>query len=612
MDPNDTEAATNSSYEVPKFSCGELYATYVTVNDTIALWIIIGVISLASPTIVLLNALVIIALRVRKELQRLSCFLLFSVAISDLLIGAVCMPLSAIVDSFVARQTLSENVCVLEFLTVHLMYIISWSSGLHLTFIAWERYVAIQKWREYKSIVTKSRLNKFSIIAWVSATFMVLPDIILLTVVNADDRLNLAAAWSIVAAMLAVCALAVIVYFYVMVYLGIRKRKQSEISQVTSLKSAKLEKKVAKMTASVTAVLIISFLPVIVVAVLGGAFPGLSKRTAYRLAEILMQFNSIANPLIYCYGDRRFKNAVLELLRFRIPGTNQPGAVAGVRFVSRKGRFGSVENIMELQEKVNLMHFKRRASCDQAVALDFFQLKLRNELQGSNRPVSAPSLAELSSAAAKNVSQPAHSRIVECTAMIHSDRKERKQASKRNPGKLHEAVKMVAVWKEEQRVPLTDSWEDIDLLKNEREKRNIHLKVELQREVNLMHFKRRASFDQAVGLDCFQLRSCKAGFKRSISAPSLAKRPLAGAGNVSQRAGSRIVECTATIHSEREGRKTASKTNPGGDTRRAVERVSVGKEKRKVVVTDSREDIEVLQNEREKEKIHLKRSASCD
>ena len=132
--------------------------------------------------------------------------------------------------------------------------------------------------------------------------------------------------------------------------------------------------------------------------------------------------------------------------------------------------------------------------------------------------------------------------------MIHSERKEPKQASKRNPGKLPEAVKMVAVWKEERRVPLADSWEDIDLLKNEREKR-IHLKVELQREVNLTHFKRGASCDQAVGLDGFQPMSCKAGFKRSISAPSFAKRPLPGAGNVSQRAGSRIVECNATIHS---------------------------------------------------------------
>ena len=54
--------------------------------------------------------------------------------------------------------------------------------------------MAIQKWREYKSIVTKSRLNKLTIIAWVSATFMVLPDIILLTVVNAHDRLDFAEA----------------------------------------------------------------------------------------------------------------------------------------------------------------------------------------------------------------------------------------------------------------------------------------------------------------------------------------------------------------------------------------------------------------------------------
>ena len=507
MDPNDTEAATNSSIEArSEFSCRELYATYFIagyVNDAITLWIIIGLISLASPTIVLLNALVIIALRLRKELQRLSNVLFLSIAIADLLIGAVCMPLSAIADSFVARQTLPENVCVLDLVTLLLMYILSWSSVLHLTLIAWERYVAIQKWKEYKSIVTKSRLNKFSIIAWVSAIFMVLPDIILLTVVNEDDRLDFAQAWIIVDTILAVCALALIIYFYIMMYLGVRNRKLSEVSQVTSLISAKLEKKVAKMTALVTAVLIISFLPLIAVFVYSGVSRVPPKRWAWRLADSLMQFNSIANPLFYCYGDRRFKNAVLELLRVRKPGTNQPAAVAGVRFVCRKGRFGSVENVMELQDKVNVMHFKRRASFDQAVSLDFFQLKLRNELQGSNRPVSAPSLAELSPAAAGNVSQPAHSRIVECTVMIHSERKGRKQASKRNPGELPEDVTVVAVGKEERKFPLTDSCEDIEVLQNEKEKRKIHLK-------------RSASCDLTVAYVTFHKVR-----QRSMSSPSL-------------------------------------------------------------------------------------------
>ena len=136
MDPNDAEAATNSSSKAPESSCEELYATYVTagdVNDTIALWIVIGLVCLASPTIVILNALVIIALRLRQELQRLSYVLLFNIAILDFLAGAVCMPLSVIVDSFVARQTLPENICVLDFVTVYLMYIISWSFVLHLT-----------------------------------------------------------------------------------------------------------------------------------------------------------------------------------------------------------------------------------------------------------------------------------------------------------------------------------------------------------------------------------------------------------------------------------------------------------------------------------------------
>ena len=502
MVPNDAEAATNSSVEArTELFCW--YAVYVTAGDeshTIALWIIIGLVSLACPTIVVLNVSVITTLRLRKELQRLSNVLLLNMATSDLLIGAICMPLSAIVDSFVARQTQPENVCVLDLVTIMLMRIFSWSSVLHLTLIAWERYVAIQKYMQYKSIFTRSRLNTLAIVAWVSATFMVLPDIILLTVVNEDDKLDFSEAWFIVDAFLAVCALGLVVYFYVMVYLGIRKRKISEISQVTSLISAKLENRVAKMTALVTAVLLFSFLPILVVGFLSEV---LLKRWAYRLTEILVQFNSIANPLIYCYGDRRLKNAVLELLRVRKLGTNQPAAVAGVRFVSRKGRFGSVENVLELQEKVNVVRFTRRASCDQAVVLDCSLSQLKSCNTGFKRSMSAPSLAKLSSAAAGNVLKSTRSLIVECTAMIHSEREGRRKARKSNRGQLPEAVKRMAAGKEERKFVLTDSWKDIKVLENEREKGKIHLK-------------RSASFDLTVAYVTFHKVR-----QRSMSSPSI-------------------------------------------------------------------------------------------
>ena len=52
-----------------------------------------------------------------------------------------------------------------------------------------------------------------------------------------------------------------IVYFYVMVYLGVRKRKLSQIRQVSELVNAKHERRVAMTIALVTIAVILSFFP---------------------------------------------------------------------------------------------------------------------------------------------------------------------------------------------------------------------------------------------------------------------------------------------------------------------------------------------------------------
>ena len=46
----------------------------------------------------------------------------------------------------------------------------------HLTIIAWERYVAIQKWMDYKILVTNSRVKNLAIAAWIPAIFPVVPN----------------------------------------------------------------------------------------------------------------------------------------------------------------------------------------------------------------------------------------------------------------------------------------------------------------------------------------------------------------------------------------------------------------------------------------------------
>ena len=95
--------------------------------------------------------------------------------------------------------------------------------------------------------------------------------------------------------------------------------------------------------------------------------------------------------------------------------------------------------------------------------------------------------------------------------------------------------------------------------------------MELQEEVNLMHFTRRASCDQVVVLGCSQLKSGDAGLKRSMSAPSLTKLSSAATGKDSQPAHSRIVECTAMTHSERKGRKNCEQKESWGVTRSCEE-----------------------------------------
>ena len=63
----------------------------------------------------------------------------------------------------------------------------------------------------------------------------------------------------IVLSVLVMSTLALIIYFYVMVKLGVRKRKLSQIRQVSELVNEKLGQRVAMTTALVTIALILCF-----------------------------------------------------------------------------------------------------------------------------------------------------------------------------------------------------------------------------------------------------------------------------------------------------------------------------------------------------------------
>ena len=127
----------------------------------------------------------------------------------------------------------------------------------HLTIIAWERYVAVQKWMDYKRIITNGRLKKIAVGTWLSALFSTVTSFI--TTVFVVDRRIVSSVLTGLTAVETVF-LFLLAFFYQKVYLGVRNRKLNEISQIDVLMKAKLESKVAKTTGLLTAGVISSFI----------------------------------------------------------------------------------------------------------------------------------------------------------------------------------------------------------------------------------------------------------------------------------------------------------------------------------------------------------------
>ena len=313
MNLSETDSEKIDVSESPsEYSCPyEPVYTWI-LTETAAFYVTITTKSIASPFTVLLNLLIIVAVKNRRALQKNSNILLSSMAVADLLVGAVSMPLTIASDILLLRKKLSLKICKIAGANQIVIYSAVSSSFYHLTFIAWERYVAIVKWRNYKNIITKTRLKICAVVAWVLAaiTAILVP---ILSVDEVDQRVIVAL--SIFSASKTVLCVAIIGYCYITLYLYVRKRKNNEINQVSARANAKLEKSIAKATGTVTAALLVSYVPSIIALFLGDAVPFLRTSSYFRWSELLIQMNSFFNPIVYCLAmNRTFRNEVLEMI----------------------------------------------------------------------------------------------------------------------------------------------------------------------------------------------------------------------------------------------------------------------------------------------------------
>ena len=331
MNSSNTDLTTDTSSLVPAELFCPPIQTWV-ISDTTLFKITAAVTVIIFPVTILLNILVIMAVKGRKDLQKNnSNILLASMAVAGVLVGAVSMPLTIILDVLVLTKIPNAGIfCGIAFVNDMVLYIGSVSSVYHLTVIAWERYVAIAKWEDYKVIVTRGRVKKFARIAWLLAVLLPIPPSIM-KIASVEYKYLLVV--DIACVFPGTVCLMLLGYFYIRVYFGVRRWETEKIREVPCLINAKLATKVAKTTAILTVVVLISFIPSLVFLLFGEIFPALRRSSFFRWSKMLAQLNSVFDPVLYCYRDRRFRDAFLEILKLKNPAPSTQGKSSKDGFV---------------------------------------------------------------------------------------------------------------------------------------------------------------------------------------------------------------------------------------------------------------------------------------
>ena len=376
---NNTESLGSLSNE---FFCPESPEYIWDLQHTTSFNTIFAITTIACPATIVLNLLLITAVKTRRELKQNSNFLLSGVALTDLLVGAVSMPLAITLDMLVIQRVLVVDIiCTIDFISVSVLHIGGWASFFHLILIAWERFVAIAKCMDYKAVVTTSRLNKYTRAAWLLALLIVVPVVIMSAAGAPYEHLSVI---DVILSIFWFVCLSLVAYFYLKAYLALRKWNRTRIRQVNVLVKGKLESKVAYTTFWPAVFFAVSGFPSLVVYLFRGVSPFFRQVSTIRWVETTFQLNSLFNPLLYWYRYRRLRKATLGLLRCR----NKPVACTARHIRQRRYSMASID-VEKLQSEQRGARLLRSESLGAMMCLDTFRHR-RNET-AQERPLSAPS-----------------------------------------------------------------------------------------------------------------------------------------------------------------------------------------------------------------------------
>ena len=287
---------------------GKLPSSAVEAKAVLIFLIIINIVT--SPFTATFNSLVIMAVRTKTWLRaNKSNILLACLAVTDLAVGVIVQPMFIAVLITVVLGETTRRSCALQAATQLMSSVLCDTSLIHLALVSGERYLAMKHAYSYATgLVTEARLLVASGMAWFFSLILHIPLFV-------DRPLFYPMNTTLIC-----LSLAIIIFCHLTVYREVR-RHQKELStqQVTEEARQKFlkDKKALKLTTTIVAVLVLSYMPAIVFRIVlvkyqNEMFIGVAIVCLLCVISIAI-FNSFVNPLIYAIRTRQFRVAFIEL-----------------------------------------------------------------------------------------------------------------------------------------------------------------------------------------------------------------------------------------------------------------------------------------------------------
>ncbi|XP_078354501.1 adenosine receptor A1-like [Oculina patagonica] len=294
--------------EIYEYIGGNLDRTTTGANVVLVFLTVVSIIT--CPFTIILNSLLIIAVKTKARLKTNSNIALGCLAVTDVLMGVIGQPIfTALLILILQGQTSNEH-CTLQRLSLLFTRTLIGASIRHLVLISVERYIAIKHSFAYITMVTKARILGSSAVAWITVVLIIVP--VLVTGTN-FFLFNTGIFLAIFISIIAFCQIAV--------YFETRRHEKQIAAQQVSVEARQKflkEKKAFKLTTTVLFMLLLCYLPIIVVRILLKlTFTITSLNLAYIAfftATFVTMLNSLINPVIYCIRIRQFRVAFIEIL----------------------------------------------------------------------------------------------------------------------------------------------------------------------------------------------------------------------------------------------------------------------------------------------------------